>query len=126
MTTETIKANISAREAADAICNLLFEEGTQHHGQASITFYARVLTILRRAVPGEIWPRPAIVRDEPMSDEQVREFELLRMPFGSYSEKQIQDVPLDYLLWLEGEPDFRRQLNRYLRSRQMQQEQGED
>ncbi len=67
-----------------------------------------------------------VVPDKPMTESEAVDFERRSMPFGVHASKQIKTVPLSYLLWLEGEEDFRRQLRRYLRSARMQQEQEGD
>ena len=127
MNAETIKANMAAREAADTIHGLILDEAVSHRGNAAVAFYGTVLSNLRAIVPDGLWPAIEVVRDEPMNDEEAKRFGLQSMPFGRHHfGTPIKDVPLDYLLWVEGEVDFRRQLNRYLRSRRMQQEQGED
>ena len=64
-----------------------------------------------------------VVSEEPMSDAGSMAFERQQMPFGMHSGTPIADVPMDYLLWLECEPDFRRDLRRYLRSDRIQREQ---
>lgn len=64
-----------------------------------------------------------VVSEEPMSDAESKAFERQQMPFGMHSGELIADVPMDYLLWLECEPDFRRDLRRYLRSDRIQREQ---
>lgn len=56
-----------------------------------------------------------------MDNEEAKRFERLRMPFGSHKNKPIADVPLGYLDWLVGEPDFKRDVRRYLANPVVQQ-----
>ncbi len=123
----SIEANKAAREAAGVVCQLILDEALSHRDTATASFYGSLLEHLRDIVPEELWPSVKVERDKPMTDDEAKRFGLQPMPFGRHHfGKPIKDVPLDYLLWLETEPDFRRQLNRYLRSRRMQQAQGED
>ena len=64
-----------------------------------------------------------VVAEEPMSDAGSIVFERQLMLFGKHVGKRIKDMPMDYLLWLECEPDFRRKLRRYLHSERIQREQ---
>jgi len=115
MKTEAIKANKAAREAADVVHHLILDEAMNHRGQTAVTYYKHILDGLRNIVPDELWPSVDVVRDLPMADEEARRFKKQVMDFGIHYGKCIEDVPLDYLVWLEEQPDFRRQLNRYLR-----------
>jgi hypothetical protein len=38
------------------------------------------------------------------------------LTFGKHKDKKIEDVPFEYLSWLAWQPDFRRDLNRFLAS----------
>jgi hypothetical protein len=66
-----------------------------------------------------------VVTEERMTDAGSMAFERQQIAFGMHSGMPIADVPMDYLLWLECEPDFRRDLRRYLRSDRIQREQGD-
>lgn len=48
------------------------------------------------------------------------------MEFGKYTNELIGNVPIDYLVWLDSQPDFRRMLNQYLRSDVGQARQNEE
>lgn len=53
-------------------------------------------------------------RADAMTNDEAKVFERTCMPFGAYKDKPIGDVPLGYLDWLVGEPDFKRDVRRYL------------
>ncbi len=54
-----------------------------------------------------------------MTDEECRVFEQEVVPFGKFAGLSLGGVPLGYLDWLDGLPNFRNQLNRYLRNKQV-------
>ncbi len=112
----SIEANAAARDAAKLVHSMMLDEAANHKQRAAVIFYEEIVKQLRAVVPEEIWPTTEVVRDAPMTDEEAARFELNYMPFGMHADKWIRDVPRIYLEWLECEPDFRRQLNRYLRS----------
>ena len=59
---------------------------------------------------------------KPMTRQESQKFDKETMPFGKHKGQRIADVPLDYLLWLDDQPDFRRSLWRYLGSERIQAE----
>lgn len=119
----TIEANVEAREAAGAVTNLIAGEALEQ--KSCNQFYRCLLKDLRQLVPTSLWPETTIERDLPMADDEARAFGCQPMEFGKWALRPIKDVPMDYLVWLETQPDFRRQLNRYLRNPQVQREQGD-
>jgi hypothetical protein len=71
------------------------------------------------------WPKGDSRKTLPrMTDDESRKFGQRAIEFGRYACQPVESVPLDYLLWLDEQPDFRRDLNKYLRSDRIQQEQG--
>ena len=121
----TIEKNKAAREAASVIHSLMMDEASNHTGTAALAFYRGILKDLRAVVPEELWPACTIERDPPMTDDEARAFERKTIGFGKYSDSLIGDIPIEYLVWLDEQPDFRRQLNAYLRSKLGQQAQEE-
>jgi hypothetical protein len=109
-----IAENIAARKAAEELAELLGEEAIKHGD--SDHFWE----VIARILPSKYRPTKQEAIGPAMTDEESREFEMRPMPFGTHMNKQIRIVPLDYLLWLEEQPDFRRDLNRYLRNPQIQ------
>jgi uncharacterized protein (DUF3820 family) len=58
--------------------------------------------------------RPATA---PMTDPEARAFGQQVLSWGKHAGRTIDEVPLDYLVWLAGQEDeFRRELRRYLAS----------
>ena len=55
-----------------------------------------------------------------MSDAEARQFESFEIQFGKHKGRQVHEIPLDYLLWLDEQPDFRIQLRKYLGSDRVQ------
>lgn len=61
--------------------------------------------------------------DHPLTYEQAMEWAgRAKIPFGKHQGKRVIDVPASYLDWLEGQPDFRRELRAYTGSRYYQQQ----
>ena len=59
----------------------------------------------------------------PMTSQEAREWaKKTEIEFGKHSGKTVCRVPLGYLLWLDRELDFRRDLHRYLASPRVQEE----
>ena len=122
-----VQSRVRAREAAVEIVFLVRAEMAEHAGCEDVFLDAIQTAFAVTSDPSQV------VRDKPMGDHESADFEagrgqMSRMPFGMHENKSIGDTPIAYLLWLDGEPDFRRQLNRYLRSDrgQARQEEGEE
>ena len=117
-----IKANIVARDEARNAVELLEEEAQRH--AEPIRFWGELIKLIREHLPGLI-PDVEVMQDRPMGDEEAEAFERESMKFGKHQDTQIGEVPIDYLVWMEEQDDFRRELNRYLRSERGQQRQEE-
>lgn len=63
-----------------------------------------------------------IMPDKKMSDDESKKFDNQLIGFGQHNGKAVREVPLPYLVWLDEQPDFRRQLRRYLASDRVQSE----
>jgi len=113
---QTIRENVAAREAADELHRLALQEATGHRGRAVVEFWRRVLRNVLSIVPEELHPRPAVEAEPPMDKAEARRFEREPFPFGQYRGPAVGEIPVDYLCWLDTQPDFRRNLRRYLRS----------
>lgn len=57
-----------------------------------------------------------------MTGEETSAFECADVPFGKHQGIPVGQTPLGYLDWLDGQPDFRRQLDRYLRNDRVKRE----
>ena len=122
MNNEAITARVEARNAADMVHHLASDEAVRFTGDAALAFWRRVLESVCAVLPPEYHP----TRVAAMTDEEAREFKKERVPFGKFKTYMIKDVPLDDLCWIDEQPDFRRQVNRYLRNPQIQDQQAED
>lgn len=66
-------------------------------------------------------PRPqAAANEDPMSDEEARNFEKITMPYGQFKDKPIGDVPVNYFANLFSLTPFNKRLRRYVRSHRFQ------
>ena len=120
-----ITAKVEARNAADVVHRLAMDESLNHKNEACLAFWRRMLENVCAVLPPEYHPTRVVERGPhaPMTDEDSKGFENKSIPFGKYIGQQISSVPLSYLCWLDDQPDFRRELNRYLRSERIQAEQ---
>lgn len=63
-------------------------------------------------------PLPVPAKQQPMTDAEVKRYELEAFPFGAHCGKKTGDVPIEYLDWLcRTQEDFYRDLRRYLLAR---------
>jgi uncharacterized protein (DUF3820 family) len=116
----TIQDRINARQEAEQVLDLMSstaEQIMQEHGRSAAEAY---WTAIRRYFL-DIYERDRKAKAtrlsvDPMTNAESREFGDERMPFGKHSGQRIDEVPREYLDWLDGQPDFRRELARYLRS----------
>ena len=104
--------NTEAGKAASALMELILEEA-ENHPNSLRRFY----DVIFNGIPSEYKPKPVVVSSEAMDKTEARAFDNEIMEFGKYKGTRMGEIPLDYLLWLEEQPDFRKQLNRYLRSK---------
>ena len=104
--------NTEARKAAMELMDLVMEEAENHSNSLKL-FYEVVMD----RIPSEYKPDPVIVSSKAMDETEARAFDKEIMEFGKHKGASMGEIPLDYLLWLEEQPNFRKQLNRYLRSK---------
>lgn len=115
----SIESNIAAGKKAREVIDLVTSEGV---GLEDPARYFRELHRMLAEIINEPAPERRATADA-MTIEEARAWERKPMPFGTHQDKPISDVPIDYLLFIDGD-DFRRQLGRYLRSEAVQREQG--
>lgn len=60
-----------------------------------------------------------IVRSRPMSDDEARQYGNRKLGFGKHGDDRINDVPREYLLWLDEQNEA---MSRYLASDYFQRE----
>ena len=122
----TITAKVETRNAADTIHRLACDEALNHTNEACLAFWKRILENVCAVLPPEFHPTRIVEHGPlaPMGDTESKFFGAQPMPFGTHQNKRVDEVPMDYMEWLDREPDFRKQLNRYLRSERILAEQG--
>ncbi len=120
----TVADNITARDTAAEICDLIDSLAVDVPECARTRYYEIIRNELVERYPLPKQDGPAF---EPMSDEESFRFEnQFTMPFGKHHGDRIGAVPMTYLQWLASEGDsakFIRQLNRYLASPRIRAEQ---
>lgn len=119
-----IQMRVDARKLAAEWCGLLTEAARDLPCDEAIgVFWERVSLEVPEQHRIERQPEPApIVR--PMSDAEARDFGNQLIHFGKHKGSRIDEVDLDYLLWLaDSKDDFKEQLRRYVRSQRVQAEQ---
>lgn len=120
-----LQENIAARKLAVVLFSILTDEtaGLKHE-QTRQRFWENIVTLAQDQLPKA--PEALGGDDKPMTADERLAFERTGMPFGKYTGRRIEDVPLDYLFWLEAESGkFLRRLRRYLASHAVQKEQGD-
>lgn len=127
MNTSKLTARIAGRKFGEELVELILSESRTHPVSATHPdFAAAVFEAVHKAMAGVLKvepPKPA--KDAPMSYEEAREWERrTKIEFGQHSGSLVKDVPLDYLLWLDGDK-FRGELKRYLASPLIQGQQQE-
>lgn len=121
---ELLQAKIEARQAADEMHRWCCEEAGRHLNEAALRFWQRVLENVLAVLPPEYHPKRVADRHSPMTDDESRIWERREtVPFGIHKGEFVREVPLESLVWLEEQPDFRRELRRYLRSPRIQRQQ---
>lgn len=119
----SIEANMKSREVADAVCELMLSECHSEEGIDSMAYWRRIIKWMRETLADELWPTPEVERDLPMTDAEAARFGNQIMEFSTdHKGKLVKDVPVSFRDWLESQPDFRRQMNRYRRNPRIQRE----
>jgi uncharacterized protein (DUF3820 family) len=118
--------NMLARQAAEANHDLLREEALRFAGEARRRYWEKLAKLTAGELPAK--SPPAEANDAPMDNMAARRFGATVMQFGKHVGKTIDSIPLEYLQWLDQQPetDFRKQLRRYMRSERIQAELRED
>ena len=109
-----VAANRKARDVARQVWDLALDESKDFKQRASDEFWRFLAGVLKAAHPKLFLTKSVPI--SAMSPLEAKRFAHETMEFGKHSGKAIGDVPLDYLDWLAGQPDFHVRLNRYLRS----------
>lgn len=125
--TTAVTAKVIARKAAKEVCQLANGESLKFHGDANVTFWKTFTDHGLFLLPTGHHPVTIVERGPlaAMTDAEAKKFERDGMPFGKWAGNPVGKVPLEYLVWLDEQDDFHRQLNRYLRNEQVQRMQGE-
>jgi hypothetical protein len=70
-----------------------------------------------RRVSEEFIGKPPKVNFTPMAYDEARSFYHSHiMGFGKWKNTKLEEVDFDYLIWLDDQPDFRRDLTRFMAS----------
>lgn len=120
-----LQENIAARKLAVELFSILTDETAGLTcEQMRRRFWENIVKLAKEQLPKV--PEKAPPADKPMTADERVAFERTGMPFGKYTGRQIEYVPLDYLLWLEAESGkFLRRMRRYLANDAVQKEQGD-
>lgn len=120
----TIAQNIDAKNAADEVHRLASGEALQFKDGAALRFWSRLLENVCAVLPPDYHPTKVVKSPyPPMSRQEAHDWgQNTQMPFGKHMGDRVDSVPLEYLLWLDEQPDFRRQLHQYLASPRVQEE----
>ncbi len=107
---ESMRANVVARDKAKEIRELIDAEIAELEPDKQSRFWDYLFE-------GVVGKRGAEVEEskQAMSYDDARTFARAKtFPFGKHQDKLVIDVPADYLEWLAYQPDFRKELERYM------------
>jgi len=110
-----LRRNVKLRHFAKELRELIDEELTA----AGITKDAEVKRVWRNLLDGifKIEQATQKVGLTPMSYEEARRWaRTTECPFRPHKGKKVIDVPRGFFEWLDAQPDFRRELFRYMQS----------
>jgi uncharacterized protein (DUF3820 family) len=117
----SIYTNIAARSEADELLDLMVSTGAAIRSEHGDHAAQRYFDCIRRFF--EAVPEHESVSDK-MTDEESRAFGKKELDFGKHKGTRIDEVPMEYLYWLDAQPDFRGELRKYLKSDRIQSEGG--
>ena len=117
----SIEDNIAARKAADEAFELMSLAISEQSlsPEAAAKAWRSIGDRIDAVTQTE---REPVESPNVMSDQEAKRFERSIVSFGKHKGKAIKDVPLDYLLWVDGD-EFRGDLRRYLKREDVQREQ---
>lgn len=108
-TASKLSENINARKAAEAFAKLADEEAEIHGAR----FWWNLQELLIEKFPTP--QRELAGQARPMTDAEAKSFGAEKIPFGKFSGRRIDDVPLSYLHWY-ADQSFQDDLRKYLDS----------
>lgn len=113
-----VRDRIAGRKAAETIVLLATEEAAAfgYHGKTS--FWYTLADALSKYLPQASPAR----QPEPMNDKAAQVFGQMEMKFGKYRGQPLDEVPVDYLVMLVDDNEWKQQVRRYLRSPRIQRE----
>lgn len=116
---ERIELRKAAKQAAAEMAELL----TACCEDASEVYIDAFWAALIEAFPQRLATPVKTTAEEPWTDQQARAFGQTHIPFGIHAGALVDEVPLEYLVWLVDQPDdFKQKLRKYIRSKRIQQE----
>lgn len=127
----SISTNIEARKAAEECFDLLsdFIREAEMPPEAAAKAWRRLGDMVDEVTGVDRKP-PEPPSAVAMDDVEAKRFESQVMPFGKYGPdgedgpKRVCDVPISYLTWIDEQPNFRKDLTRYLRRRDIWEQQN--
>jgi hypothetical protein len=106
--TNQLETRIKARKEAEYLFSLCNESQYQNHEH----FWKSLLELVQSKVPKQEKSTELV----PMTDKEVTFFRGETMPFGKCTGELVENVPLDYLDYLIGQPDNLTPFRRYLKN----------
>lgn len=117
---ESVEKNIAARKVAIEVFCLVVEEGGKH----GVRFWEKMKSLVD-IMTAPVTEKKDETKKEKMTEDESKLFgKNMRMQFGEFVGKRIDEVPLDRLLWY-AEQTFTDELRRYVKSDRVQREQEE-
>lgn len=108
----SVEENIQIRKAVDEIWQFILD-GEKLTIDAN-KYYEYLVARLKKERPDLFMEKETTSVFKPMTNEESRKFGNELMKFGKHKGKRVDEVPEDYLEWLDAQPDFRMDLRRYL------------
>jgi uncharacterized protein (DUF3820 family) len=112
----SLEDNVKARELFKTIIEMIEEELKK----TSVFVEHRFWKLLKKKAEEFIPNETCKDRYTPMSNDEAVRFENEIMQFGKHKGDKIVDIDIEYFEWLDSQPDFRRELWRYLKSEKIQ------
>lgn len=114
----SLASNVKGKKLAHEVLALALDTVAGEPADVASRFWEVMAAESQKRLPAD---RPKANPGGPMSDQEAKRFEQQTMRFGQHGGKQIGDVPLSYLVWLDEEGRrFHADLHRYLASELIQ------
>ena len=117
----TLVENIATRKLASEVFELAGDQAAGLPGPQKVRFWKHLIRLASQFVELS-GTEPSDTKREIMSDRESRIFGDARIQFGMHRGTRVDEIPLEYLEWLDDQPDFRCELRRYLNSERLKRE----